>query len=339
MENINEKTVEIVDSMQKLKKPLDDLKAKLGEAEARLNSSKNDKNLQKEYKTTKLQYETKQLEYDSLENKLGKLKKRKIRLKKQKRNYVLIEAEKNKRINELSTLVTKITQAKTELEELSNVNQRIQDITSAISTIKETIEQLKAQNAAIEEKENFNKNDRTKYGEYTKKSDLLTAANKIIASKEYRKISSNAGYARELIEYSKNSLQKEIDELLQNDEVIYFVNQAKIKSEEEKKNNTQDKLSQALIQKKQAETLSARIEQISQGKTLESIQKELAKLKQDKQTRQEIYGITQKRAHLDYLSKAIEKNAFYIQKMENYQDLTSSQWSELLNSVDLDDII
>lgn len=339
LDDINQKSTVIYDSMQKIKKPLDELKAKLYEIEIRLNNSKNNKELQKEYKAAQAQYEAKQDEYDSLDNKLGKLKKRKIRLKKQKRNYVLKENEKNKRINELTTLVTKITQAKAELEELGNVNQKMQDLTSSISAIQETIEQLEAQNTIIEEKENFNANDKTKYSEYAKKCDLLTTANKIITGKEYKKFSANAGYARELIEYSKNSLQREINELSQNDEVIYFINQAKIRSEEEKKSNAEAKLIQVQTQKKQSETLSARIEQISQGKTLDSVQKELSELRQDKQIRQEIYGITRKRTLLEHLTKTIEKNASCIQKMENHQNYTSSQWSELLNSVDLDDVI
>lgn len=339
LENINQQMVVLFDLMQKLKNPLDELKTQLNEAETKLNTSKNNKEFQKEYRATKAQYEIKEEEYESLENKLGKLKQRKIRLKKQKRNYAIKENEKNRRINELTTLTTKITQAKAELEELGDTAQKAENMASVVSSIQKTIEELEAQNAQIKEKENFSENDRTKFKEYVKKNELLIAANKIIQSKEYKKFSTNAGYARELMEYSKKSLQKELDEMLQDNEVIYFVNQAKIKSEKEKKANAETKLTQALMQKKQAETLVAKIEQMTQGKTMELAQKELKELKQDRQIRQEIYGITKKRTHLEYLTKAIKKNASSIQKMENYQEYTSAQWSELLNSVDLDAIV
>jgi len=341
LEKIIQDSVRINNQMIKLRKPLYILKVALAELEDKVDKAKTPdekRKAQKELADKKEEYETEQKKYEALENKLGKLKKKKIRLKKQRRIFVAKEIALKQHIEELSMIMIKIQQAKEKLMGLGSVEQKEQELSAKLQAIEATIAELISENEQIEAEEGFNPNNRSEYNAYMHKTDLLFAAESLLQSKNYKKLGAQAGKTRELIELSKKMLEQETKELAQKSEVKYFINLSRIKTESEKKENTRQKLAEANQQSKQAENLRQEIQELYAGKSEKSLRRELDDLIQERKTRQEIYEITDKREALEHITRTIRRNSLQIKKLENYAELTNSQWAEIISFIDLDDI-
>lgn len=340
LNEVAQETSRLSDILITLRKPLYILKnevSALEDAVSKAKTPEEKRTAQQEYNKKNKEYEQKQNEYNAYENKLNKLRRKRIKLKKQKRGYSARENELIKRIEGLRVIVTKASQANEKLTQLGDIEQKENDLIARIDSMSAFIKELEAQNAEILADESFNPRNRKPYEIYLHKMELLSTADKLLQSKTYKKIGPSAGLTRELVEISKKSVQDDIDKLLQEKEVIYFINLGKIKNESEKREKQTAKLDEILKLRKQAEDLQKEISSLCGTRSIESVQQELRDALDEKRTREDIYKLTDKRKQLEHLTKLAKRNSISIEKLKNHHLLTNAEWAEITSFIDFDD--
>ncbi len=277
-------------------------------------------------------------EINKLENRLGTLKRKKIKLKKQRKGFLQRENELRRQIDEKRAILTKINTAKDKVKSLGNVEQKREDLLQKIAVVEESIVDLETKNAQIVSQEGFDISNTSDFDEYQHQRELLTTAENLLSSKAYRKTAHNAGLTREVIEIAKKTIEEKIDDLLKLDSVQYFLNLASLKVENERKVNFDGRLAEINRTKKEVDALNLQIEALCQDKSADALQAEYEALVDERRTIDEIHKIIEKRKTLEHLTRTVRKNAAQLEKLENYREMTNSQYSSITSFINVDDI-
>ena len=265
-------------------------------------------------------------------------KRKKVELKKRKKHYSTREEGIREKTEALRSLVGKIESLKQKIEKAGNITQKEADLRTKIETSESIINQAQDQNTAIASKEGFDVSDTSKYNEFNHQKDLLKTANSLLDNKSYKKTSANAGFAREIIEIAKKTIEGEVERLQNLDEVKFFINLATIKSESEKRARLEENFKEISAQRREIDTLQAQINKLCNGKTPEEIRKEYEAASAEKQTIEEIHAIGAKRARLAQLTQIVQKNNEILTQLADYASLTNAQYHDLIDFIELDDI-
>ena len=334
LEQLNNKTIA-------LRKPLYDLKRQVDDLEDALEAAKTSEQkvlAKKAYDAKKEIYDEKQAELNSIEKRVGRLKGKKIELKKRKKRFALREDAIRKKVEELRSLTGRITALNEKIEKLGNVSQKEADLSAAILATQATILQLEEANNVITSKEGFDVEDMSDLNEYNHQKELLKAANNLLTNKAYKKTNANAGLAREVIELAKKSIEKEIERLQELDTVQYFLNLASIKAEKERKANQESKFSEITTLRREVETHQEQIKILCNGRSQEEIQAEYKELLDEKRKIDEIHRLADKKKRLEHLIKIVRRNSVELDKLVNFRSMRNSEYSDIINAIDLDEI-
>lgn len=324
-----------------LRQPIYDLKRELDTLEDKIESAKT----LEEKEALRALYQEKENKYSqldsrvkNLENRIGAFKRKRINLKKQKKPYWVKEEAIKARIQNLRIILTRINELNAKLTKLGNWEQKEIDLNTKIAQLTLQIDEAQDVNLQIATKADFNPNNSIPYNEYCHKKELLRAAENMLKNKDYRKTSINAGLGREVIETGKKAIDEEINKLETQDSVIYYINLINIKEWERKKEELEDKLREILKAKLEAQILKEQISQVCESKSEEQIKSEYLALCEEKRTIDEIHKISEKRTRLEHLIKIVRKNDSQLRKLENFRELTNSQYAELISFIELEEI-
>lgn len=330
---INQESTENEREKNRISALLDKAKGELQRISADLSNKKPAKktNLEQKFERKKeivAQYESQiaRLKYRNEE-----LVRRKINLRVQNRFAVSKEEELTRKFEALRDVKLKIEELQRKIAKFESVDLKETSLTTKIDELNVRIAELESKNNVILTLDGFNPNNTSAYEEYLEQKDLLRTGQKI----EYKKSSVNNVLAVKFIELGKAAARAEIERLEKLAGVQYFINLKEIEALTKERDQSQARLVEILEANRQIKTLKEQVEALCAGKTIQQIQQEYEVLLNEKRIISEIHQIQVKLDKLSCLNQVISANEGYFKKLEQYETLTNSEYSELISFINV----
>ena len=293
------------------------------------------KSLLDEYNQKFKNYNELSSHFEKHEATLDRLKQRQTKLRKQSRQYIQKIEKLDGRIVYLTEARSKIVKIEEKIENLRNIVSKSDELEERIKETEKEIERMNLQNQEISSNGKFSLSDMKKYNQFLHKNELLGVSDRLLESRAYKKTGYHVGLTREIIEIARDVIVREIDELQNQDDVIYFNNVSQIKKLDSKKKNDVEKYQEAQRASLQLKNLEEDLLKLSNGKTSQELEKEYKMCQEERDTITYILGITKKRQDLEHLTRIIKQNEQQLEKLKDFDKMSNSQYAQIVDYIEL----
>ena len=336
LEAIASERQEISKNLIAQRSSLYEAKTELARLEAGLSGKKAAKkaSLQAYYEEKAREVSQKEKQVRDLEMRDDELRKRTIALRVQNKTASAREAELERRLDALRILKVKIDSLEEKIEKFGDISSKKDALSAKIAQLNSEISKLEAENNVILQIDNFDPNNVSFYEMYLEQKDLLRTGERL----EYKKSAVNNALAAKFIEAGKRAVRQEISRLENMAQVQYFANLAELKILTKERKSSQAKLDEIIAMGREVQTLQGQIEMLCRGKTPRQIQEEYLAVSYEKRTIFNIHAIGDREKKLSRLNEIISKNEEQFAKLENYEALKNSEYAQLINFIEVDNI-
>lgn len=269
----------------------------------------------------------------------------------------ILFTQKLKKLEARISVIRELKVAQTAQEEVSTQLaasiQKENVLLDEIAEYEKIVNECNALNEQIEKRSGRFKINTDDYNEYQEQKNILKEMQNMLDSKNFKKSTFNAGLARKGIEIAIATISKTVEELEGKDSVQYYVNAArargaskkietirkKLEEIQEETKKIKEKLGEIEQEIKKQKEARAQVEGVDTQNTLEEITAIYDTLVRERQTINEIFKMTARRVRLEQLNALIQKNNFYLGKLENYEELTNSLYAEYKSEIDFGDFV
>ena len=340
LERIVKEREDIGVKLKSLRMPLFNAKKLLEELEAKVESTKEPASkivLKTECEKQAREVGRQEGLIKELEQRDNELRKRVITIRVQNKNAAQREELLNRNCTALGMVKSRIEELEDKISKAGNVEGKKEDLVQKIAVCQKEILTL-TQIVDSLLNSSFDINDKTKYKEWMHQNELLKAAETISKGKDCSKMSVSLQNAREIIDIAKKAIKAQILQLENEPCVKYFIYMAQIEALTKDEQNYQAKLNAVLALIEEVDSLKAQVATLCKGKTPEEIKKEYELVTNERRVVSDIHAIGIKKVRLERLNEVIEKNEEQFKKLENFENLTNSQYDELISFIEVDEL-
>ena len=138
---------------------------------------------------------------------------------------------------------------------------------------------------------------------------------------------------REIAQIAKNSIQQNVFNLYDNQEVEYFVNKDTIEQNKEEEKIILERLSEIEKIKERIAQLTQELNILGQGKTIDEVNQEYQELLRQKETVDKIRNIQELRTEAETLRDTIEFNKNILKQLRAYRIMSSEEFKRLVSLI------